>query len=171
MLASLLLLATAAAQDPGAKVTLRGLVKGPDGHALSVPATVSVALKSADGSYQQQHTRSGAEGAWSLELEPGWQEVEVGVQSLPVELAWARPIRLGGRIEAPGLDPRLATVEYARAGVEGWKSVAPGADGRFDIGGLWPAKWRLRLRTQAGIGPEIEAGPKSGADLRLVARS
>ena len=90
-------------------------------------------------------------------------EVEVGVKSRPLELRYARPLRLAGKIEAPGLDPKQATIELARAGTDSWTSVAPHPDGTFEIGGLWPATWRLRLRTQAGIGPEIEAGPRSAA--------
>ncbi len=122
------------------------------------------------GRYQVE-LRFGSNAPPLVEPERAEVEIEVGVKSAPVELAFARPIRLSGKLEPTGLDPRSATVEFARAGVEGWTTLPLRPDGGFEIGGLWPAKWRLRVRTQAGIGPEIEAGPKAESGLRLVRKS
>ena len=94
-------------------------------------------------------------------------DLDIGKNPAPIVLRCARAIELGGRVDAPGLDLRFSTVEYAAPGQEGWQTVPLESNGRFAARNLWPAAWRLRLRAAGVPGPELTAGPESRSDLVL----
>ncbi len=130
------------------------------------------------------HARNLLPGRYQIELrfageaqpplcDPQKREVDldIGKNPAPIDLRCARPVSFAGSVDAPGVDLRFASVEYAPEGQEGWQSVQLDATQHFAVNGLWPARWRLRLRAQGWPGPEVSVGPESRRDLVLKPKS
>jgi len=122
------------------------------------------------GHYQVELRFELAHGAALSEPERSETEIEVGQQSAPIELAYAHPLRLAGRVEGTPAELEGVLVDYQRSAGGLWTRATLRPDGSFDIAGLWPAPWKLRAHGKSGIGPEIEAGPQSALELRLRLR-